>query len=1423
MGLELLRDDCPLDDALTRGLISGMCDAFLDRFGACDPAAHPETGQSSHELMSDFISDLTDLTDLCSPSARIDCGAELERKLIPALLHDGGFESLKGLVEARRSWFDMASLRQVVSNFVRGSVSATAGGGQDNAAAVVACQETLGPLFPDLREEFVAARRFLDIKRFVREVLHCGHGDGPVSRALDNPARFGSTPTLCFIDDVLRENLRAIVMNFPGWADPMVAARANQDICRYFARLDSPLPPDGSEVMQDSDAKDLPPPPGELILQLADMVGLGDPRGRIRVRGRMVLRAAESGLHGAAAALCTLLLRDTAALPEKGEGSIESCDEDAEIHGISLRSAAAVISSDSYGDFRMRRALCLPALLVRHKIDASCTWDAGDALATILRYVPVLDAKTAEATVGEARVFPKAFQALRSEDHTSGDRPTRDGEDTVDRAGSEEEKAGEFLVFRAAGLVAKGAKSVVGRPTENVSARASGETNGHGAALDVDGGDTEWAFRQIMESSSIDVRDILETIRINLISEIEGGGTVSTETTYFKTNQSMLKVLSRQILLWCAAESVKTVSNPQADARTAGRISQMLQLGVSLLLEIRAGETAISILDDVQCTLETDSASVMEDMAMEASPCSRRADEGIVRQLCGRGYTENGARRSAAMTGNESFRLAFMWAVKHFQDPGFDLPVVFVKPEGKSNVGADSLPGGFLDQRLLSMIRDTLIKTRAILDKGSAVTIPTLRKQPQSYREKKVSVPAGGKKNAFRAKTHVLEKEEHKNQHHSGHGITRKQRNRNEQLEHEHGIEQVISSTPSQPNIIEKSRTQHPREQEEVESRSKALPSHSQRKIVLLGETGKKLTGATQPNQAGLVFGTKTTPSQLDRDDSDKVKIAQRHSEKGETSKQPSSIQRLLSVEVKTKQGNHNSSNVSHPSEGTSKSKAEDKVDISMTIQSSFSCSAPGQKIVGAVVANETKVSSVQELPPSPTLPQPEKAETKKPPPPTLPPRANTGNLRHIHNSINPRQNGSASITNGADSPHIALLTTPKSATPNASSPSSRDSLRERGRITRMDVHSELGQLGADERRRLAIEGRRLLKSRRLSPALKGSPQSSSSKSKRAPVHITDVSRSPEDRHRLAMEGRRLIERLRKSKKKNVPAVNPFPPSQKSCQTDQVSTGDNGEGATKHHARDRNQAIPEKSIQSTFNSDAVTCFPPKVAPAHDGTAIKIPKEMKFVPNKIEPEESFSFMNNTSTSVLHGMTNDESISSYSHQVHGLGDSSSGKKNNPQEIDKIASDSAKIQSSSLPPSYLTSQSTYTDTLPKPDGWGFDDINTSLDGEEEPDDLNDGKAKHQLVKKLEEIPKTGISASVCNGQTKCKTEKASQKSDNRRDLNKPDSNASQLEVSMSDRADRWSNSDLESLLKSEDQDCLEESDPNAVATDGWDFDDF
>jgi len=658
------------------------------------PEQHPK---QQHDLVLDFVTDMSGLDQKCFCSS-LDINSILEVHLLLPLLYQHSFQALKMILQECPAWFDCNVVESYILAFVREAAllerpslsPASQGVNTDRAESIknaIDCQDILGPCFPNLHSEFDAIRRYLDAAHFIQNVLHCANDS-----TLLEPTVLDSTPPMQIIELVLSENQHSMVLGCADWSKPEFAAKANFDIHCHFAPKDASTPQENSSYVE---TQNLPPPPGGYVLQLGGILGLQSEYEQFIVMNLMVRCASNHEWYGVAAALCALLLREAQAKSMIAE------DSGSARNLILMKSVADVVSAESYLDCRMRHELCVTSLRLFSSTNSCLPID------TILHFFPILESQTSPYCYTGQENRPN--DALNKSDDCSSAR-----ESEIHEGGAQ---TGEFLVFRAAGIVARQAKTIVNHVKKSTTASHSLEIlqdlyQEHG--MEIHG-----KYSQTPASLFADVCKLLPSLRANLKREaIEGLSTgpktVSTEAT--------LQALANLVLLWCVSESCMVRAGPVTDLSVVRNVREMLHMGAAFLLEMQDIPHAQSILVDLQNKLEVDASSALERLAQTAQPCSVVPDENIVRQLCGRGYSINGARRSAAMTNNENFSAALVWAIAHFTDEGFDSPLIYVK--GTNN----SSNGGFIDQKLMQLVRQTLRQVQRTID-GNEQQISSLPDQ----------------------------------------------------------------------------------------------------------------------------------------------------------------------------------------------------------------------------------------------------------------------------------------------------------------------------------------------------------------------------------------------------------------------------------------------------------------------------------------------------------------------------------------------------------------------------------------------------------------------------------------------------------------------------------------------------------------------
>ena len=174
-------------------------------------------------------------------------------------------------------------------------------------------------------------------------------------------------------------------------------------------------------------------------------------------------------------------------------------------------------------------------------------------------------------------------------------------------------------------------------------------------------------------------------------------------------HDSLLNALSKFVIFWCISDSKALKSSldlaGQLDAK------ENLAFGCALALHIPSKLTAVNCLHELQKIAADQIATVsFEERFGSDEICT--PDPKIVRQLVGRGYTENGARRAAFMTGNQSYNDALGWAVTHTLDPDFNEPILILRIPNQR----------FIDEDSIQLLQKSLFKIHTYLENPGEMT-----------------------------------------------------------------------------------------------------------------------------------------------------------------------------------------------------------------------------------------------------------------------------------------------------------------------------------------------------------------------------------------------------------------------------------------------------------------------------------------------------------------------------------------------------------------------------------------------------------------------------------------------------------------------------------------------------------------------------
>jgi len=343
--------------------------------------------------------------------------------------------------------------------------------------------------------------------------------------------------------------------------------------------------------------------------------------------------------------------------------------EDGADSAIRLAMVADVVGCEKYIDWATKRALCQYAMCNFH---GHATRNDQPHMDRILEVWSMVETHT-------SRFHP---EKLRNEESKASSTSAKQRSD-----------ASDFLVFRAAGAVA----NMVG----SSESRDEIDTAQQGQPSSIDR-----VYLDTLNGYSTDLHELFSILKM--------------KAKNLERDDPLLLALSRFQLFWLIACATRLSpedmdgSPEQADARNT------LELTTALLYHVKATEGLTSFVAELGEITESQIANAMNTLALHAKPNTPRADLGIVRLLRERGFTENGARRAAAMTNNESMEIALNWGVAHVSDPGFNDPIVLVK-------SPDDVYG---DRNMMAALKALLVKVSGIAQGQEAIRLPKWERNP---------------------------------------------------------------------------------------------------------------------------------------------------------------------------------------------------------------------------------------------------------------------------------------------------------------------------------------------------------------------------------------------------------------------------------------------------------------------------------------------------------------------------------------------------------------------------------------------------------------------------------------------------------------------------------------------------------------------
>ncbi|GFH58809.1 kinetoplast-associated protein-like protein [Chaetoceros tenuissimus] len=172
----------------------------------------------------------------------------------------------------------------------------------------------------------------------------------------------------------------------------------------------------------------------------------------------------------------------------------------------------------------------------------------------------------------------------------------------------------------------------------------------------------------------------IQALDIDFGSKIECSGT-----------EAIVCTIVDSILPWCIATMIK---NPTTE------VLEILEVATSILHSRKESVITTKGIQDIINQLEH--ICTLDNFC----PDTVSTDNKIVDHLIFRGYSQNGARRAAFMTNNESAETALLWAVANASNNDFDDPIMVLRSNG---VSGSTVPLGQLLLRSLKILKYSLV------------------------------------------------------------------------------------------------------------------------------------------------------------------------------------------------------------------------------------------------------------------------------------------------------------------------------------------------------------------------------------------------------------------------------------------------------------------------------------------------------------------------------------------------------------------------------------------------------------------------------------------------------------------------------------------------------------------------------------------
>ena len=369
----------------------------------------------------------------------------------------------------------------------------------------------------------------------------------------------------------------------------------------------------------------MPSLPGGAVIQLANIVGLESRISRLLVQNRVAHYAKLVSMPWVTAAIALAMINEKSVHAEENE--------------LKMATIALVASEEAYDDVVLKAILFREALRLS-PIQITSSFDS------VIKALAGLEHKV-------SRFCPSRWE------------PDQAAQSQIGQAKSQKQGNSGFLVLRAVEMLAH---------TATTMANDDGAPTRPRTLLDrvLSPRPIDRVFQDTLRGYSKDLNSLFQ-----ILQDKASNGT---------GDDPLLVVIGRFFLFWCISNSVRISEHDHRGTFEQADALGNLALAASVFLHSQDSEAVLSNLEEMKEIAETQSLCAIEQVAGHPRLDPIRPDLAIVRKLVGLGYTENGARRAAVATNNESQQAAMVWAVAHSLEPSFNSPLIFVKPPRNPHV-----------------------------------------------------------------------------------------------------------------------------------------------------------------------------------------------------------------------------------------------------------------------------------------------------------------------------------------------------------------------------------------------------------------------------------------------------------------------------------------------------------------------------------------------------------------------------------------------------------------------------------------------------------------------------------------------------------------------------------------------------------------